>query len=306
MKFFTLFVVGAWALGARADAVRLQIVGPDGKPVAGALVRVVESSGSWQERKAETPLELTGDENGKVAFESKNSLVEPTKPQRFGPSNVVYARVIAPGMAIAAQDLKAGDNEIKLQAGQTWGGIALDDDQKPVANAKIVLNGFGAEGEAKAVYFPKGLQLETPTGADGKWSLGNLPRGGSARVVVINPRFVREALELPLSAMGAPPLFLERGASIKGRLLTPDGQPAADVPLYPGESGNDGFGFNDFRTAADARLSYPACVLAICICNISAAGASRCLLSSSRKALSRSKPEKSATSASGKPKAAFW
>ncbi len=44
--------------GARADTVRLQIVGPDKKPVANAQIRVVESSGDWRNRKVEAPREL--------------------------------------------------------------------------------------------------------------------------------------------------------------------------------------------------------------------------------------------------------
>jgi hypothetical protein len=72
---------------------------------------------------------------------------------------------------------------------------------------------------------------------------------------VEHPRFAYESLQLPIKAVGAPPLFLELGGTIKGRLLTPDGQPAADVPIYPGGadfSARD----RDYRTASDGTFQF--------------------------------------------------
>ncbi|MBW3637901.1 MAG: carboxypeptidase-like regulatory domain-containing protein, partial [Armatimonadetes bacterium] len=248
-----LFCCLVWTAAARADAVRLQIVGPDKKPVAGAQVRVLESSAFWEERSTEAPLELVSDAEGKIAFETKNPLIAPKFEAGMAPvaGNTIYARIIAPQMAVASQALKVGDNEITLQAGQDWGGAVLDEDQKPVAGVKIVLNGFGIPGEASSVYFPRALRFETTTGEDGKWSFSNVPRERRAVIQVIDPRFVREALNLSL-VTAAPPLFLERGATIKGRLLAPDGTPAADVPLFPG--GNGGYATDDFRTAPDGTF----------------------------------------------------
>jgi hypothetical protein len=116
----SLFCCVLWTVSARADAVRLQIVGPDKKPVAGAEVHVVESSGVWWERKTDAPLQMSSDAEGKVAFESRNPLVAPKIEPLSTPigGNVLFARIIAPGMAVAGQQLKAGDNEIALQAGQ--------------------------------------------------------------------------------------------------------------------------------------------------------------------------------------------
>ncbi len=248
----SLFCCLVWTAAARADAVRLQIVGPDKKPVAGAQVRVTESSGAWEERKMEAPLELVSDEAGTVAFESKSSLAAPPKDERLAAPTAVFARILVPGMVVATQNLVAGDNEIALQAAQTWGGVALDEEQKPVAGVKIVLSGFSADGGGKSTALGKSMQLETTTGEDGKWSFSNVPRAGTARVGVEDPRFVRETLNLSLAA-AAPPVFLERGATIKGRLLTPDGTPAAGVPLHPG--GSSGYiSADDFRTAPNGTF----------------------------------------------------
>jgi hypothetical protein len=257
MKLLTLFLVAVGALSAQADAVRVQIIGPDKKPVAGAQIRVVEWSGRWHDPNTEAPREFSSDADGKVAFESKNPLVEPKRepPMRglIG-GNTLLARILAPGMEFVAQTLKAGDNEITLQAGKSWGGVALDEDQKPVVGAKVLINQFSGEGEPQAMYLPSELHLETTTDEAGKWNFDHIPRGGTAQISVADPRFVREPLWVSLRAPSAPPIFLERGAVIKGRLLAPDGQPAAGISLYPGGRGAYYFSDDDFRTAPDGSF----------------------------------------------------
>ncbi len=280
MKISALFLaLVGFSFRVQADAVRLQIVGPDKKPLAGAMVRVLESSGNWSDRKTEPVRDFSSDEGGKVAFETKNALPKPikTKPteaenapdeeEPMASPSMVSVRVMVPGMAMTSRLIRASDTEIGLQNGGSWGGVALDDKQQPVAGVKIVLSALispvkneadkeAARSDDFGGYFPKELEVEAVTGADGKWNFDSMPRQGSARIAVKDARYIRDQLTLPLDGGQAPPLFLERGAVIRGRLLAPDGTPAAGVVLHPGGSGSFSLD-EDLKTAADGRFELP-------------------------------------------------
>lgn len=218
-----------------ADAVRLKIIGPDEKPVAGAKVHVVEASlGSWS-RETEATLDLQSDEAGRVAFESKNPLPG-AKDERAPNTIVVMAQVKAAGLARKRTALKAGDNTLILQRGRTLGGVVLGEEEKPVAGVRIRLTSFDlARDESEHLYFPDDQEPQTQSDAQGKWSFADLPLEGAALVTVTDSAFKNETFCLDV-AQDAPMLFLERGATIKGRLLRPDGTPASGVKFDAGDS----------------------------------------------------------------------
>ncbi|HEX8463397.1 MAG TPA: carboxypeptidase-like regulatory domain-containing protein, partial [Abditibacterium sp.] len=248
--------VGFLSASARADAVRLQIVGPDKKPVAGARVRVLEYEGYQPDGRA-VALDLVSDGDGKIAFQTKKPLtvldkkLRPASPQKV--FYMVSTRVLAPGFAVATPRLHAGDNSLTLDAGATFGGAVFDEEQRPVAGIKIVARSFSDAKNSARVYLPGALQLETRSDAAGNWSFDSVPRAGMMAIEAVSPRFVREWLQVSLAAPSAPPLYLERGATIKGRLLRPDGRPAAGVALSP--IGRSYFGPDtETKTAPDGRF----------------------------------------------------
>jgi len=237
----SLLLVGVLGMLAvcQADAVRLKIVGPDGKPVAGAAVRVFEIGGIASRPKVEKPLELTSDAGGNIAFESKNPL-----PVAEGPSELgrlyLGAQVRAAGLALAQSELKAGDNALSLQAGHAFGGVLLDDNEKPVAGVKIELRSISSPGQSvQELSFFRDISSgddgvpSALSDASGKWVLDGLPLKGTAEIGVADPRFKNESFAFDLSK-GAPPLFLERGGILKGRLLKPDGTGAGAVRFFAG------------------------------------------------------------------------
>lgn len=237
----SLILAGVLGLLAvcQADAVRLKIVGPDGKPVAGAAVRVFEVAGLAGAPKIEKPLELTSDAGGEVAFESKTPLPAAKEPSEIGR---VYlgVQVRALGLAIRQSELKAGDNTLALRAGHAFSGIVLDENEKPVAGVKIQLRSISLPGQSLQErsffgYISPGDDGEPNalSDASGKWVLDGLPLVGTGEIGVADPRFKNESFAFDLSK-GAPPLFLERGATLKGRLLKPDGTGASDVRFYVG------------------------------------------------------------------------
>lgn len=214
-----------------ADAVRLKITGPDDKPVAGAKVRIVESKGVWFRRASLTARDFTSDANGQVSLESKGPLESDVKAITSTKA-VLLARVLAPGLTVSGLRLKAGDNTLALasSADAPLQGIALGDDQKPVAGAHLLLTSLRLSDD-KTVSLPDALALEATTDAQGHWKFEGQPNTGNATIEVRDDRFKRESFPLDLSQK-TPPLFLTLGATLKGRILTPDGKGAAGVKLF--------------------------------------------------------------------------
>jgi hypothetical protein len=248
----TVLVCAGRSRVAHADPVRLHIVGPGQQPVAGAQVRVAQYQGYFNAGRAQVS-ELVSDENGRIALESKHPLKASPKLDDYSSRGFLAVSIVAPGLATKALLLKDGDNEIALLPGKAWGGVALDQAQKPVPGVRIILGDFWAPDSA-LTRWPEALRLETLTDKDGKWSFEGMPLAGKARLTVESALFKRETFSLNLDAPGAPPLFLERGVTIKGRLLRPDGQGAGNVTLYPGGSGDMNPFETNYRTAPDGSF----------------------------------------------------
>lgn len=239
-NFLSLILLALIAATAHADAVKIQINGIDGKPVAGALVRVQESSGSWLNRKTEKPIDLVSDENGVVNWESKFSLARKTDAGVPSP-NQAWARVMAPGVAgVGGAGLKTGENIITLTNATNSQGVIRDENQEPVAGARlkvvsiVLLAEDGKLDNAKFLSFQDDLALEAVTDAQGKWILENLPLGAIASFEIEARGF--RALEFggPI-LQSAPPIFLRRGATVKGRIVRPDGTGAPHTQFYTGD-----------------------------------------------------------------------
>jgi len=234
MKNFFLFalLLGTVSI-CRADAVRLKLVGPDGKPVAGALVRWTEIKIHIASEKSVLTLTNQTEATGKATFASRDSLA----PGKYSWNLVeVWAQVTAPGLAITKAQLHAGDNEIKLGAGHPLRGRVLDDQGQPVAGAALMLLSLlpfdgRADEMPRALSFKSAEAPRAVSNADGTWEMAGMPKAGSAEIAVVAPHFCQENLRFDVS-QGAPPISLERGAALRGRLLRPDGMGAGGVTLY--------------------------------------------------------------------------
>lgn len=254
MKIILLpLCLAALAASAQADPVRLHIIGPDKKPVVGAQVLIGEYQGINNMSKAQLT-RLVSDAQGIVVHETEFPMLPLQGEEKFTKENRLAARILAPGLVVAQKTLRSGDNEVVMEAGRSWGGQVFDEAQQPVEGVRIVLKGSSAELTNTTELWPRAFQQESTTDKAGKWNFEGVPPTGWVRVEIDSPRYVREAWAFPLDAATAPPLYIERGATIKGRLLKPDGQAAADVPLTPGGMDFSFYDDNYFQTAADGTF----------------------------------------------------
>lgn len=156
-------------------------------------------------------------------------------------------RVLAPGYAIADFDWKSPAQTFTLTPGQKWGGVVLDETEKPLVGVRVALRRLEVGG-ASSIYFGDDAPTAR-TNAKGRWQMTDLPLGGNAGIVIADPRFQAQLFDLPLSKP-APPLFAKVGATVTGRLLSPD-----KTPIVGAQVSSWSAGVQEVRTDAQGRFT---------------------------------------------------
>ena len=210
------------ALPAGAVPVSIQVVGPDGNPLATARLSLVETEGLARK-------DLTVDEpvgpNGSLSFEWDGEFE--------GEDKSLWVRARAPGMAIETRKISAPATTMRLQKGRNWGGIVWDENERPLAGVPVVIARWEADSSAddQTSNFHAMLpawKLRAVTDAAGRWQIDGLPARAVVRVGFDDARFVRKPWEL-LATDDAEPLLIARlGATITGQIVAPDGAPLAN------------------------------------------------------------------------------
>ena len=260
LTFTLCFSLACLSAPALAIPLTVTIVGPDGKPLPGAKISVLE--GKFPVDAKAVPRDVPG-ENGRFnfdwdgAFSAKGATI-PTEERRF-----VYVRAQAPGMATQTRTLSKASSTIALQTGRSWGGLVRDAADKPVAGVQIELTRWTAPaiGKERAddetapdrAAFEALAEAWKPvatTDAQGRWQLNDLPARANANLALNDARFVKKSYDLPIGATDAPPLFVRAGATLTGVLVRPDGAPIADTTVSAGSNG-----YNRARTDAQGRFT---------------------------------------------------
>lgn len=180
------------AIAAVPDAVTGTVVGPEGKAIPGARVSVT----AYKDPGIFTPSgTATTDKSGgfRIDLEPLPLPAEEAKKQGFKFYGI--ATVTAPGFGTVQKLLtsRPNSNVFKLDKAATVTGLVVDQKNRPVVGTTIILRGWvpvplpAASGDG--VYdqdhlmplpgIPDSL-LRATTGADGKWTMGGLPGGGTA------------------------------------------------------------------------------------------------------------------------------
>ena len=253
------------ALPAWAVPVAVTVVGPDDKPIENVQLSLVE--GSYASNNKPVPRDVTGT-NGRFDFEwdgtfpekkLPNQLLTPADIEEYQTRRYLYVRVSAPGWATETRSIKAAQTVVHLQPGRAWSGLILDADEKPVAGVPLIINNWRVPRDADQTpdvfndldatalelasfnALSSQWQLKATTDANGRWKMDGLPARAQVSLALDDARFVKKSYTLSLRPdIEAPALFVRPGATITGQIVTPDGAPIADLPVYSNWNGGDG------------------------------------------------------------------
>lgn len=236
---------------AQTVAVSGLVLGPDDKPVADATVAIT----SWQDGKSNSR-EVTTDAGGRFAL-----TVEPppaSMPRGGLPADLVGAVTIAVrGLGLSGGMLRKGENTFRLARGVAVSGIVNDAQGKPVGGAMVRFTSvFSDDRSFGASVGETSLRerFSVKSGADGRWTMPDLPTEGRAFFQLDDPQYARVTAQLMLSPTPSPvpPLVARPGARIAGRVLFEDGKPAAGVAVMAqSQPQGNGGGYGTGKTGAD-------------------------------------------------------
>ena len=149
----------------------------------------------------------------------------------------------------------------RTEAGTEVGGRVVDQDDRPIAGAVVVVSvSKKYPGSQQRVYID-GKSVKTD--AEGRWTLGGVPeRPDSVDVAAYDHLHLTEQTSYhpepykPQSALRdrSAILRLKRGTLIEGTVLSPDGQPVAGVEVAYGEGQGYGNAIPPLKTDDEGRF----------------------------------------------------
>lgn len=214
------------------------VLGPDGKPVAGALVSVVLFIPL--QSHALSPLNAVTDAHGVFTIE-----VDPTMAkQRPGCTITAYA----PGLSVDQCHCMLGAQPctLHLPPAGTVRGTVQDEQGKPVADAVVRIAFLSMPGTPrfKSVNIPAAWtdRFSVHSGLDGAWSFSGTPPGCTLMAVLDDPRFAGQRIFAQMIDDKHPivPLLIARPAAVlSGRVLAPDGLPTENIAVTADPQNHD-------------------------------------------------------------------
>jgi len=212
-----------------------RVVTAAGDPVAEAEVFLVRASGI--EPRART------DADGRAWFpvqdEDRGGFGLPSTRSRVTLRALAAGRICSPFVHVAPPF--DAEHEVRLVVGgpeSPLGGIVRDPEGRPIPGASVAwfepmghpsdlpLGGLVPVGD-----FASPSYVLTRTDADGRFRLPNAP-ATSGHVACFAPGFVFQSRTCAKAFSGKPlEIRLERGATLSGRALRPDGTPAAGIEI---------------------------------------------------------------------------
>lgn len=167
-------------------------------------------------------------------------------------------------------DLKTGDTipatyTVKLKSGVQVGGLVVDTEGNPVADATVSLNRYWTGGEER---LNKGEETTFPsqkhtTGPDGHWSARSLPPELVHRIFIgaTHPDFISVQVSMDGKAeaekelrAGTYKLALKRGLVVRGRVVNQQQEPIARARVWAGRRFSRER--QETRTDADGRFTF--------------------------------------------------
>ncbi len=210
----------------------LQVVAADtGAPIPEADVRVwMAMHDDWRKADAQGRLDITHSTNQSDRTLGVDVWGKGRAMQRYNWGD-------DPNMPIP-------DGEtIKLQPGETLGGLAQDEQGRPIAGAMIYLwsHNYKRKDSHELLY-----DLRAVTGPDGKWQTSGAPEtiGELLGLKIVHPEFLSsrnyyEMKEIPKIAdlrADKAVTVMKKGVPIEGRVIDAEGKPVADARVLSAAS----------------------------------------------------------------------
>lgn len=212
------------------SAARLLLRGPGGRPVEGALLRLLPAEGA--PAPPGPPAEARSDASGAARLAplgpgaGHRVLVlppEPLAPRVSGAFAVLPGEVIDLGLLL-------------LDRGGVLSGTVLGPDGLPLPEASVTLF-EGEEDPLRVAADPAAggpLRRTLPVSPDGTFRFDRVPAGSRSLLARAPGRLPAAFTRIPVAAgeeRGGLALSLRPGAALSGRLLDPEGRPVADALL---------------------------------------------------------------------------
>ncbi|MES2462534.1 MAG: carboxypeptidase regulatory-like domain-containing protein [Armatimonadota bacterium] len=251
----TLCLSSVWSVSAYADTVTGKVVGPDGKPVAGAKIFANFYSPTAAGRLDSKT--LISDVSGAFSLDVSPF---PNQKEKNPAVAIVYAAAPGFGLAQAMLTLNSGEgNTIRLEKGIAVRGKVVDSAGEPVAGVEVRLWSVylgGSRGSGSNYLwlrddFGLDLKITAKTDAKGVWTMADIPATAvHANVALADPKYVQVASEIPVGAANPKPLVALPAAVLVGKVVGSDGKPRAGINVSARPE-NYGQGTGSARTAAD-------------------------------------------------------
>ncbi len=229
---------------AHAEPANGTVLGPDGKPVAGALLLVEEG---WP-----NPVSITATTQKDGAFTldlhpASRAAASGAPAPGDKRSELGWAFVFAPGFALNGVMLERGANTVRLQKAESVTGRVLDEKGRAMSGARVRLALIYEDSNRRMKIGERILHLQPPpalherlsvrSDGEGRFVLSGVPRGAKAVVELDDARYSREwAIAAPsvensgVAAATKPALLTaRRGANLTGRIVNERGQPVRGV-----------------------------------------------------------------------------
>ncbi len=228
-----------------------KVVGADGKPVKGTIV-CVQLYG--ENNFVEPPC----DADGCYSFD-----IDLTRRQST--DYMANITAYAPGFALTVGQLKTYGNVLSLRVGTTINGTVVTADGKPIAGVPVRLSFLDNNHGGYGVPDPWHKRFTAITSADGVWTLPGIPEDTEVTVSLDDDRFVHDGPEMtftPGKNAKAAKITVRPGATVTGRLLTPEGMPATHAHLLIFSPYNHLAHYSDVETDADGRYRFTGLITA--------------------------------------------
>jgi len=241
------------------------------KPLVGAEIRVQAREKGQTGNGVESPRAFTTDGQGVVdvlrpAEGVERLQITVSKPE-YGTRRVVWN--------VTNGDTIPASVTVNLNGAIRIGGTVVDPDGNPVSGAKVTLSRFWRGGESQGAR-GDGVDFERQehtTGADGRWSTGQVPPEILHRIGISaeHPDYIlaramgdweKQAIEK--LKQGAYELRLGRGLEVRGRVLDTEDKPISGATVWAGgrdtverkETQSAGDGTFVFRNVVEGRVSF--------------------------------------------------